>query len=201
LVCEFGSDAGAAGGRKERGKIAVMGSKKRNKIILEGVCELLEKMNVKVNNVYVEDGESEANLKIKNQNSKVKNGEEEMEQEEAVLVGVEVENPGVLIGFKGRNLAPLQLIMSLMVKNKLGKWVRVLMDVNNYRQEQKERLEERVREAVKKVKDDGEAVSLGQMTSYERRICHMAVGETEGVASESEGEGVYRHVVIKPRGL
>jgi predicted RNA-binding protein Jag len=35
------------------------------------------------------------------------------------------------------------------------------------------------------------------MSSYERRICHMAIADIEGISSESEGEGEERHIVIK----
>lgn len=167
-----------------------MKNKKRNKIILETVCEFLEKMNVKIEDAFVEDIVDELELKEKKKS--------ETEKEEQVLVAVKVENPALLIGFKGRHLMPLQLLMSLAVKKRIGRWVRIFLDVNDYRGEQKERLVTKTREAAKKVKETGREESLGSMSSFERRICHMAVREIEGVTSESEGEGVYRHVVIKP---
>lgn len=158
-----------------------MDNKKRNKTILKVVCDLLEKMNVEVKNAFVEDVETEA------------------EEDEQVLVGVEVENPAILIGFKGQTLAPLQFIVSLSVKKALDKWVRVLLDINGYRGEQKVRLEEKTSEAAKMAMDSGGAVSLPNMSSFERRICHMAAAEIEGVVSESEGEGWNRHVVIRAK--
>ncbi|MGI5841122.1 MAG: protein jag [Patescibacteria group bacterium] len=158
-----------------------MGSnKERNEIILQLTCELLEKMNFELENAFVED---------------VLDSEEEGEQ---VLVGVKVSNPASLIGYRGRNLAAVQLILSLMVKNKLEKWIRVLLDVNNYREEQKERLESMTKNLAEKVLQTGKAVALANMSSYERRICHMVVATIEGVVSESEGEGEERHIVIKP---
>ena len=62
-----------------------MDNKERNQQILEITCEFLEQLNTKVNDAFAEDIE-------------VQEGEEEVEQ---VLVGVTVENPGNLIGFKG----------------------------------------------------------------------------------------------------
>jgi predicted RNA-binding protein Jag len=38
---------------------------------------------------------------------------------------------------------------------------------------------------------------MSNMSSYERRLCHMVLAKIEGVISESEGEGEERHIVIK----
>jgi spoIIIJ-associated protein len=56
-----------------------------------------------------------------------------------------------------------------------------------------------VRGLAEKVVSTGKPVSLANMSSYERRICHMIVADMEGIMSESEGEGEERHVVIKPK--
>lgn len=157
-----------------------MDNKQRNQTILELTCELLGKMSFEVENAYVEDLENE-------------------EGETQVLVAVTVpENRAAqLIGFRGRNLVAMQLILGLMVKNKMGEWIRVLLDINNYRQEQKTRLEGMAKNLAQKVLQTGKAVEMANMSSYERRICHMVIKEIEGVVSESEGEGEQRHVIIK----
>lgn len=157
-----------------------MENKQRNEKILEITCELLEKMNCEVENAFVEDCA----------------GGEEGEQQ--VLVGLTVPNPGMLIGFKGRNMAAIQTVLSLIVKNRFGEWIRILLDINNYRQEQKERLESMVKNLAQKAIETQKPVCLANMSSYERRICHMVAAEIEGVVTESEGEGEERHVVIKP---
>lgn len=155
-----------------------MENKERNETILKITCEMLEKMNFEVDNAFVEDVEGE---------------------ESQVLVGLTVANPAGLIGFRGRNLASIQLILSLIVKNKLGNWVRILLDVNNYRQEQKDRLVEMAKGLAEKVLTTGQEVVMANMSSYERRLCHMAIADMEGISSESEGEGEERHIVIKPK--
>jgi spoIIIJ-associated protein len=85
-----------------------------------------------------------------------------------------------------------------MVKNQLGEWVKVLLDVNNYRAEQKTRLETMAVSLANKAKETGKMVAMVPMSAYERRICHMAVADIEGISSESEGEGEERHIVIRP---
>jgi spoIIIJ-associated protein len=155
-----------------------MNNKERNENILNLTCEMLGKMNFEVDKAFVEDMEGEENQ---------------------VLIGLTVTNPAGLIGFRGRNLAAIQLILSLAVKNKLGEWVRILLDVNNYRQEQKERLTGMAKGLAEKVLTTGNTAVMANMSSYERRICHMAIADMEGISSESEGEGEERHIVIKPK--
>jgi len=154
-----------------------MENKERNQTILQITCEMLEKMNFEVDDAFVEDV---------------------AEEENQVLVSVAVADPAGLIGFRGRNLAAIQLVLSLIVKNKLGEWVRVLLDINNYRQEQRERLTNMAISLAEKVKATGKEVIMANMSSYERRLCHMALVEIEGITSDSEGEGEDRHIVIKP---
>jgi len=155
-----------------------MENKERNETILKITCEMLEKMNFEVDNAFVEDIEGEENQ---------------------VLVGLTVANPAGLIGFRGRNLASIQLILSLIVKNTFGEWIRILLDVNNYRQEQKDRLVEMAKGLAEKVLTTGQPVVMATMSSYERRLCHMAIADMEGISSESEGEGEERHIVIRPK--
>lgn len=155
-----------------------MDNKKRNEIILGLTCELFEMMNFSINKAAVEDIEGE-------------------EGQAQVLVSLEVENPASLIGFRGKNLAAIQLILSLAVKNKLGDWVRVILDINNYRGEQKTRLEAMTTSLADRVVATGKSVQMASMSSYERRLCHMVLANREDVSSESEGEGEDRHIVIK----
>jgi spoIIIJ-associated protein len=153
-----------------------MDNKKRNEKILQITCDFLGQINFEVEKAFVEDVEGE---------------------EEQVLVGITVSNPAGLIGFRGRNLAAVQLILSLMIRNQVGENIRVLLDINNYRNEQKERLTNMVRGLAEKCLTNKKDIALANMSSYERRICHMIISEIKGVMSESEGEGEQRHVVIK----
>jgi spoIIIJ-associated protein len=84
-----------------------------------------------------------------------------------------------------------------MVKNKLSEPLKVVVDINDYREAQKERLTKQVDEAVAIVLENGEDYHLSPMSPYERRKVHMLVEKHEGIATESEGEGELRHVVIK----
>jgi len=154
-------------------------NKKRNKIALDLACELAEMMNMDIEDAFVEDMEDQE------------------DGQGQILVSLKLTDSSFLIGYKGRNLASLQLILALMVKSKLGYWLRVLVDVNDYRKEQKQRLEDMARQAGDKVKESGIPVSLISMSSYERRLCHLVFQDSQDLITESEGDGLNRHVVIK----
>ncbi len=153
-----------------------MDNQKRNEQVLNIAVEMLASLNLVPTGAFVEDGEEEGQ----------------------VIVSVEVEQPAILIGFKGRTLAALQLFISLAVRNRMGEALRVLVDVNNYRDGQKTRLEQNVKDLVEKVMATNMPAYMQPMSAYERRLCHTFVGNYEGVFSESEGEGENRHLVIKP---
>lgn len=155
-----------------------MDNKKRNEEILKTMCDLMETMNVGVLSGYVEDIN-------------------EKDEEEAVLVSIEVDKPGNLIGIRGRNLVAIQTVLGLTVKAKTGNWLRILVDINGYRNEQKQRLREMVLSLANKVLETKAEIMLPEMSSYERRLCHMVASEIEGVYTESEGEDENRHIVIK----
>jgi spoIIIJ-associated protein len=58
-------------------------------------------------------------------------------------------------------------------------------------------LQEMARQCAERVLASGEAVTLPEMNSFERRIVHVALAETPGIATESEGEGASRRVVVR----
>ena len=91
----------------------------------------------------------------------------------------------------------LQELTRLAVQVKTNSFSRLILDVGGSRQTRVDDLTRIVNKLVAKVKDNGEAISMKPMSSYERKIVHDLVSEA-GLVSESEGEGKERHIVIKP---
>jgi spoIIIJ-associated protein len=73
----------------------------------------------------------------------------------------------------------------------------VLVEVNDYRQKRKENLERLAVSMAQKVKFSGRPQILSPMSSFERRIIHLALAEDAQVETVSEGEGKQRRVVVK----
>ena len=123
----------------------------------------------------------------------------EDKENDGITVQLTTEEPGILIGFHGETLAAFQLILGLIVNKKLEEWIRVLVNVNDYRQKREESLRMVALNAAQKVKFSNEAVVLTNLSPAERRIIHLTLADHPDVESLSEGQGQERRLVIKPR--
>ena len=59
-----------------------------------------------------------------------------------------------------------------------------------------EQLEQQARDAAKEVKRWGEPVKMPEMNAHDRRIIHMTLRDDPEIATESEGEGAMKKVVV-----
>ena len=103
---------------------------------------------------------------------------------------------GVLIGKRGQTLDSLQYLVSLVVNKESEDYIRVKVDTENYRKRRKETLENLAKNIAYKVKRTKRPVSLEPMNPYERRIIHSALQNDRYVATHSEGDEPFRHVVV-----
>ncbi|MCC3275613.1 RNA-binding protein [Arthrobacter sp. zg-Y20] len=100
-----------------------------------------------------------------------------------------------LVGRDGEVLEALQELARLSVLTATENRSRLVLDITGYRTERGEQLQSIAEDAVQRAKAAGEAVALAPMSAYERKIVHDAVADL-GLASESEGEGADRHIVV-----
>ncbi len=113
-----------------------------------------------------------------------------------LLVSMEGDDMGILIGKRGQTLDSLQYLVSLVVNKETEGYLRVKLDTENYRERRKETLETLAKNIAYKVKRTKHPVSLEPMNPYERRIIHSALQNDKYVMTRSEGEDPFRHVVI-----
>ena len=104
----------------------------------------------------------------------------------------------LLIGRHGQTLDAIQELARTAVGRRLDGRIRVLVDVEDYRKRQEDRLIERAREIAERVQRTGREESLDPMNPYQRKLVHDAVAEFEGLESLSEGAEPERFVVIRP---
>lgn len=115
-------------------------------------------------------------------------------------ITIECDDYGIIIGHRGETLDSLQYLTSLQVKKASGKYVRVTLNVGNYREKRAETLRNLARKNANYVIRTGRRYTFEPMNPYERRIIHTAVQEIGGVESMSIGYGQDRKVVIQPIG-
>ena len=148
------------------------------KIIEEEIKKLLELLQVK----------AEVEIQL-----------EKKEAQEVIYLSLQTENPGILIGYHGQTLASLQLIFNLVVYKKLGRWVRIFLNVGDWRQRREQSLKDMALKIAQRVEVSGEAVSLPYLSAMERRVIHLALKDHPKVATESQGEGEERRLLVKPK--
>lgn len=126
----------------------------------------------------------------------IEDGEEEVKY---IKISFEGEDLGYMIGNKGRHLDSLQFILQIMLGRKLEDVdFRVFVDVGGYRKERDDKIVQMALEKADNARILGEAVELPPMKPSDRRIVHLALIKFKDISTESEGEGMDRHIVIKP---
>lgn len=113
------------------------------------------------------------------------------------IVNLVGEDTGVIIGRFGETLRDLEYLTNLACHEDLSKR-RVRFDCGGYRRHRETTLtrlaQSLAREAVRK----GTAMSLDPMTSWERRIVHLALRDDPEVETRSVGEEPVRRILIAP---
>lgn len=104
---------------------------------------------------------------------------------------------GFLIGQRGETMRSLQYLVSNALKNNGHAYTHVTVDIAGYKQQRAERLRDKAADWVKQVRDNSEPLHLQPMNAADRRVVHQLAAEY-GLASDSEGEGRDRHIVLKP---
>ncbi len=124
--------------------------------------------------------------------------------------GSEWDRPAILVDFSGPDVdllterdAELLNALELVAVESAGDLLedneRIVFDADGYRQDRTDELVEKAKAAADKVLDSGDPYAFAPMNSRERRVVHLALKETEGLRTESEGEGRDRHLVVYPK--
>lgn len=117
----------------------------------------------------------------------------------AMLDIVGAEDVGILIGRRGDTLGALQFLVTLMVSRKVGRWSKVLVDVEGYRVRRESSLRTLAVRMAQRVQQTRQPVPLEAMPPNERRIVHLSLQDNPAVETSSIGEGEERHIVISPK--
>ena len=122
------------------------------------------------------------------------------ENEEGVYeVNLETtEETGLLIGFRGENIKTIQTVLGIMVKGVTGEWVRVVVNVGDYRQKQEQKLFVLADQSADRAIETKEPQPIYNLTPGQRRIIHMYLSKRGDVLTESQGEEPERFLVVKP---
>lgn len=117
-------------------------------------------------------------------------------EENEILVDINGEDCGTLIGYRGETLNAMQTLISSIANKKVKERIKVILDIQNYREKREKNLIELAEKVSKTVLRNGKNITLEPMSPYERKIIHSALQENSRIETYSIGEGDNRRVVI-----
>ena len=118
-------------------------------------------------------------------------------EEDSINVKISAEDIGIVIGRRGETLDSLQYLLGLVINKNSDKFIRVTLDVGNYREKREETLKRLAKRLADKVAKNRKSITLEPMNPYERRIIHATLQGFRSVETYSIGEEPHRKVVIK----
>jgi spoIIIJ-associated protein len=114
-----------------------------------------------------------------------------------IYVEMDGKDSGTIIGKRGQTLDAIQYLTSLVVNKDREKYMRVVVDAENYREKRERTLEQLANRLADKVIKSRKSVRLEPMNPYERKVIHATLQANPKVTTRSEGEEPYRRVIIE----
>ena len=114
-----------------------------------------------------------------------------------IYVDMDGKDSGTIIGKRGQTLDAIQYLTSLVVNKDKDKYLRVVVDAENYREKREKTLEQLANRLADKVIRSHKSVRLEPMNPYERKVIHATLQSNPKVITRSEGEEPYRRVIIE----
>jgi len=121
-----------------------------------------------------------------------------IETEEKIILSIEGDESGLLIGKRGQNLDAFQYILNKAVSKMETDHKMIMIDSGEYRKKREDYLKKLAEKIRDKVKKTNKPVSLSNMNAHDRRIIHLVLQEDESLKTQSSGEGKNRKIVILP---
>jgi spoIIIJ-associated protein len=120
------------------------------------------------------------------------------ETEEAIILNIQGNGDGFLIGKRGQNLDAIQYIVSKAVHHSVNGHKMIIIDTEKYRQRREESLIALALRIGEKVNKTRKPLTVGYMNAHDRRVIHLAIQNDPTLTTKSRGEGDYRKILILP---
>ena len=130
-------------------------------------------------------------------NANIEGSVEIFQKDDSFTIMLDAENNAVLIGKNGKTLQAINTVVKSAVNSEFKRKFKILVDINNYKQERYSKLKSMAIRIAKNVSRTKVDASLDPMSNDERKVIHQALANFKHIKTESEGEGLNRHLVIK----
>lgn len=115
-----------------------------------------------------------------------------------VVFNVDSSDEEAIIGKDGEVLEALQYVVRLAIAKKYKQNLKLLLDVNGYREKRRKEIIVMARRLADKVKRGGRPIKTKPLNPYERRIIHTLFKNSGDITTTSEGEGHTKKMVLAP---
>ena len=119
-------------------------------------------------------------------------------------INIDGDGTGILIGHHGETLDAVQYLVNLAAlrqsKQKGGDYVKIVVDIENYRAKREETILSLARRMAARAVKYKRNVFLEPMNAYERRIIHSELHSFENVSTHSVGADKNRKIIITYEG-
>ncbi|HIJ54691.1 MAG TPA: KH domain-containing protein [Deltaproteobacteria bacterium] len=122
-----------------------------------------------------------------------------IKESDHILFDVKGGNAGILIGKRGQTLESIQYLIEKIANKKNDERIRIQVDVEGYLKSRRTNLESLASRLADKAVRTGKPMTIGQMNAHDRRIVHLSLKDTQGIRTQSIGNGAYRKLMIIPR--
>lgn len=113
-----------------------------------------------------------------------------------IILDVESESGGLLIGRRGETLSALQYMVNVLIGKRTRGWTKVVIDVEHWRARREDTLRSLALRQADRVRQQRRSIALDPMPANERRIIHMTLQGQRDIETHSEGEEPNRRLVI-----
>ncbi len=113
-----------------------------------------------------------------------------------ILVEINGQDTGYLIGYRGNVLNSMQVILNNVANNGINERVRVLLNIGGYKEKREKDLRDLADKIAGTVIRKRKSITLEPMSSYERKIIHSKLQENTKVETHSIGEEPNRKIVV-----
>lgn len=104
-----------------------------------------------------------------------------------------------VIGKKGEALLSLQFLLNRIVARDEDGEQHVVLDAAGYRHRRRAALADLAKRLATRAVAERKVVRLSPMSAHDRRIFHITLQEMDGVSTRSQGDGLYRPLLIIPQ--
>jgi len=123
------------------------------------------------------------------------------EGDDAIKINIQTEDSDLVIGREGDVLNALQFIVNKVVNRDAEGRKLIMLDAVGFRDKRGEALASVAKNLAEKAIRQRRIVRLSALNAQDRRLVHLALKENPNVTTQSEGEGLFRQLLIIPKNL